>query len=463
MIRRLVRRFVAPRTTVLLLCLLAALLLLNVALPSPGVLGPERFERMVADHAVLRLLLVDLGLSELSTSPLFLGLLGLFFLNLLAVLVSRTGPTWRRIAVRPRSERGLKAWARMEESLTAPLPAGFGPKVAARVLRGFGYRVRRVGETTFWAVKHRTAPLGFLLFHVSFFLLCAGGLSIHYTRFVGRAELIEGQTFEGDYSAVLREAPFGGRPELAFDVVRVEPRFERGEPVHLRADLRMRQVGGSVIRSSRVNHPARWGGTRILVERAGLAPVLWLQDRHGFTVDRLAVPAPPPGEGPAEVALGEAAARVRVHPLGRDVSFPSREELPAARLRLQVQQRDELVFDERLGAGEAVDLPAGRLVLEEMRYWIGVRVIAERGGGFLIAGFTLGILGLAWRLLAYRRELALDWDAEGLRLVGRSEYFSWRFREELRSVRDALRAPEEDRTRATEPARADREEGGSDE
>ena len=94
---------------------------------------------------------------------MFLGVLGVFFLNLAAVLAVRLGPTWRRIALRPRAEDGLKAWARMEESLAAALPEGFGVGTAARALRGFGYQSRKVGEHTLWGVKHRTAPLGFLL------------------------------------------------------------------------------------------------------------------------------------------------------------------------------------------------------------------------------------------------------------------------------------------------------------
>ena len=46
-VRRAVRWFTSARVTVLLLCLLALLLLLNVALPQERVVGQQRFAEMV--------------------------------------------------------------------------------------------------------------------------------------------------------------------------------------------------------------------------------------------------------------------------------------------------------------------------------------------------------------------------------------------------------------------------------
>ena len=88
-----------------------------------------------------------------------------------------------------------------------------------------------------------------------------------------------------------------------------------------------------------------------------------------------------------------------------------------------------------------MELDQGRLVLEDFRYWVDIKVISERGGGLLITGFVIGILGLVWRLLWYRREVAITWDEERFRLVGRSEYFSKRFRDELEGVFSMLKEP----------------------
>jgi hypothetical protein len=433
---------------VVLLCLLALLLLLHVVLPQVNVVGEEELRSIASGNALYRFVLVDLGFGRMPTSPVFLTVLSLFFLNLLLVLVARIGPTIRRTVLKTRSEKGLQAWARLEESLTGSLPRGWNAGDAARTLRDFGYQVRRPGERTFWGVKHRTAPLGFLLFHISFFLICAGGMLIYYTRFVGAAVLVESQEFAGEYSEIERRPPLGDPDDLVFSLERVETRFERGEPIHLGAVFRFHQAGTTVERRARVNKPARWGSARILVHRAGLATVLWLQDSRGFTVDRIVSPVRTRGGPPSQIPLGDGTMVAIVQPLDPNAPFPSREELRDQSLRFVVARESLVLFDGKLRPGQAAQLEDQRLVLEELRYWIGLRVIAERGGGLLIAGFTAGVVGLIWRLLWYRREIAVTWDERSFHVVGRSEYFSGRFRGELRSLRSVLERGTDERASA---------------
>ena len=437
---RLVRWFLSARFTVGLLCVLAVLLLLNVALPQRAVLGEERYAAVLESSGpAARFLLETLGFGRMATSPVFLAVLGLFFLNLAAVLAARFKPTWRRVGLKPRSEKGLRAWARMEETHSGPLPEDWNAGRLVHILRGHGYQVRRPGKQTFWAVKHRTAPLGFLLFHLSFFLLCLGGVLIYYSRFVGTAVVIEGQSFTGDYGAVVRESPLGAPASLGFTVEEVEARMENGQPVHLGARLRVAGSGGSGLLESRVNHPARWGAVSILVEKAGLAPVLWLQDERGFTLDRVAVPARTFATSTTELEMANGEWKVTVYPLLSGSPFPERHELAETAVDLEVWRGEQELFGGELRAGEAAAFAGGRLVVEELRYWVGLRVIRERGGGLLIVGFTLGIIGLVWRLLWYRREIALTWEDGVFRLVGRSEYFSAPFEVELDSLARMLR------------------------
>lgn len=442
--RTLLRSFTSARVTVSLLCLLALLFVANVALPQASVVGPAAFAELVTGHPVRYFFLVTLGLGSLSTSPFFFSVLALFFANLGAVLAARFGPTWRRARMRRRSEKGLVAWlragARSGEALSAPRPPGFTPLRMVRALQGHGYRVRRVGERTFHGVRHRTAPLGFVLFHLSFFLVCAGALALYATRYVASASLVEGQELQAEDLHVLRRPRLGAPLVPSFTVDRVDPRFDEGQPVHLGAVVRFQRIGGAVERPARINGPARSGATAVLLQQAGLAPVLWLQDGAGFTVDRVAVSAGGRSGEATPVPLADGRLTVLIDPLPAGTPFPGRGELAATALPLQVLAGDDVVFAGALRPGEGGVLAGGRgrLVVEELRYWVGVQVVRERGGGLLVAGFLLGVVGLVWRLLWYRREVALGWDDANVWLVGRSEYYSVHFRGELAALLASL-------------------------
>lgn len=439
------KHLTSVRTALVLLCVLAFLLFLNVVIPQAAVMGDARYREMLRDSSEARFFLETLALGRIAVSPIFLITLGLFFVNLTAVLAARIGPTWRRVRMRQRSEAGLQAWARTADATTAPLPEGWALGTVVRTLMGFGYKVKRAGEATVWGVRYRTAPLGFLLFHVSFFLLFAGGALLYYTRFVGSATLAEGQTFTGDYLSVARQPPFGGAPELNFRLDEVETRYEAGQPVHLGASFRFRSGGGWIDKPARINYPAVWGNAQVLVRRAGLSPTLWLQDADGFTLDRVVVAAALRGSQPTVVPLADESLHVLIFPLKAGTDVPDREGLATTPLRIEVLTPEgETLYAGNLRSGQAADWQGGRLVIEEMRYWLGFQVIAERGGGLLIAGFVLAVIGLVWRMLWYRRQVAVTWDEASFRLVGHSEYYSWRFREELAEIHGALaRGPDQ--------------------
>lgn len=430
------RRLTSVRTTVTLLVIVGILLLVSVTLPSEDSLGPaaESFTRSTAG----RLLLEAAGLDRLGTSPIFLAVLTLFFLNLTAVLVDRAVITVRRTRLRPPSEATIDRWCDAPNAVTGPPRDGLDSEGVLTVLRGMGFPAVQAGDGLAWGVKHRTAPLGFLAFHLSFYLVLLGGIAIFLTRFVGVSALVEGQSFQG-YTQVQRTAPWIEPPELPIRLERVEARFEDGQALHLGADLRFEGAGTSVVKSTRINHPARWGASTILVNRAGVAPILWLQDRDGFTIDRVAVAAETLSGNPTDVALAGGAYQFRITPIAGRGHFPNREELQAVDVRVEaLDESGRTLADATLTAGRSLDLGEVVLVIPEIRYWAGLTVVREYGAAALIAGFVLGTLGLIWRLMLYRREIAVVWDGRSVSVAGRAEHFSHHFREELAMVSEML-------------------------
>lgn len=422
------------RTAALAMTALGVLLLLSVTLPQRQTLGEEAFAEMVASNPAAAFVLSTLGLGNVASSPVFLAVLGLLFVVLTAVIVDRIRATLRRVRFLPPAAATLRARAASDAAVVGPVRPGW-LKATRTVLAGFGYEAETVAEDAVWGVKHRRAALGFPLFHVSFFLLLVGGGLIFFTRGVTATRLVEGQELASAGLHVLRQPRWGRLPELRLLLTEVSVAHERGEVTELAASLA--GPGGS--QAVRVNHPARYGATSILVTGAGLAPSLWLQDEAGFTLDRVAVAVEGPNGSEAVVPLAGSRVRLTLSPLPLAGPLPNRAELATTEVAVAATGEGLARWSGTLRPGERVALGPFSLVLEEVRYWAELRAVTERGGGWLASGFALGVSGLVWRLVWHRREIAVTLRGDMITIHGRSELYHHRFAHEVAAVAEVLR------------------------
>ena len=446
---RLLRLATSIRTTVVLLLVLSLLLLLNVAVPQERTIGTDAIREMVDASTANAFLLDTLGLANIPTSPVFLFVLVLFFINLVAVLVERLKPTLEKTRLRtPSLETAIK-WTSSPKAMRVALPDGWDARRAIQTLRGFGYKPVRISQDTWWGVKHRMAPLGFLIFHISFFFLSAGGLMIYYTRFVAGVRLIEGQPFDGYFRETIRTPPVGVPTPVGFTLVKIDPHFTDGEPTMLEATIRSAGISGGREQIVRINEPAKWGSRSILVTAAGIAPEIWLEDLDGFTIDRVSVATPTRVDRPTTVPLAEGKLSIQVRPHLDGQEFPSREILPSTRFEVTLPPGPESGDPRRevLETGQIIEHGPHRMRIANVRYWGEFLVVDEKGGLLLILGFVLGVIGAVWRLMLHRREIVVRWTSDELRVTGRGEFFLQRFQDELAtimSVIDTSRPTEQD-------------------
>lgn len=432
--KRLWSLLASLKTTAWLLILVSILLLFNVVIPQAAVLGEDALRLMAEGSPARTFFLFTLGLGRLPTSPVFLGALGLFFLNLLAVLTDRTGATLRQVRMRDMSEEQVKRQTGQATALSVALPGGWATSDALRLLRGHGFKALRMGESAAWGVKNRMAPLGFLVFHASFFVLCLGGVLLFFTRSVGTVRLVEGQSNGGNLSQMLRVAPWDTCPPTIFELREVNAEFIAGEATELMATLRFSMPGGGRDATARINHPARLGPATVLVEEAGVAPELWLQDNQGYTVDRVSAAAATRGDKPTLISLDGGRFQVTLQPTWQKEGLPNRAELADLPVTLSVREGNRLLFGGPIRPGHWAKAGPCTLHLVRHRFWGGFRIVTERGGGLLISGFLLCVVGLLWRMLAFRREVFLSWGDGELKVAGRGEFFPGRIRDELESI-----------------------------
>jgi cytochrome c biogenesis protein ResB len=420
------------KTSAVIIAALSLGLLLSVLLPQETV-DPGGYATAVRGGPAARFVLETLGLGRFSTSPVFFVLLGAFFANLGAVLVDRVGITLRRIRVGTPSGAQVGAMLAGTEASRLPEAIPDAEARASEILSDLGFSVRPVGRGTIWGVKHRLAPLGFPLFHAAFFVLAVGSLGLYLTRDVVEVIAAEGQAVSSRGGAVGRRAPLGAPPEVTVEVRRVDVALEEGRPTDLAATVALAGAPGDA-RLARINHPAVWGDLTVLVGRAGIAPVLWLVDERGFTLDRVAVLAVVRGELPTRVTVGGDVEAI-VAPIPVSASFPERRALPTVPISLRLRVGEGEVFDGTLRSGEGVEVGGRTLRLQEVRYWAGLTLVRERGGGLLVAGFLMSVLGIVWRMVWHRREIVVSFEDGMMRVGGRSEFYPARFRNELEQTR----------------------------
>ncbi|MGB8930018.1 MAG: cytochrome c biogenesis protein ResB [Anaeromyxobacteraceae bacterium] len=323
------------KTTAILIAALAALLLVNVLVPQARI-DPDAYAAALRRGGVAPFLLERLRLGHVSTSPVFVGTLVAFLVNLAGVLVDRVGVTARRLRLAVPTGPQLAA---LLGDATATAVPGSPAEVAARatqVLETMGYRVLAVGHGALWAVKHRWALLGFPVFHAAFFVMALGDATLYWTREVVSIGACEGQTVASAEGAVGRRAPAGPSDPVSITVDRVDVKLDRGKPTDLAVDLRL--LPGAAVRTARVNHPAVWGDLSALVDRVGVAPVLWVMDEGGYTRDRVAVMVQSRGDLPTRVPLDAGAIEAVVEPIPVGPAFPERSALSHARIWLRLRQ-----------------------------------------------------------------------------------------------------------------------------
>lgn len=402
------RRLLSLRTTALILCLLILFLILNVVIPQERVVGKEAIERAVAESAWKYFLLEDLGLTRLPTSYPFLLILGAMYMQLIVLLWKLGRSTRKRVQQAPAS------WEKWKSVIVKNSATKSVVEAAAHA----GFRLRHLDESSWWGVRNRYSPAGFLILHGSFILLLSGGLLLYYTRTVIEVAMVSGDTqvFSGSGPGkIVRSGPFA--PSVApfsIQLVRVEAKKEMGEPVALKARVRFLSDASAAERDAAVNHPASFLGFNFLPMSTDLAASFRLYDRSGFPLDTV-------------VALTQCqAGRETTVPLAKPCSVVVEcREKRTALLRCG-EEKGKMALE----VGESITTDSYYLTLASLTPWVSFLVVYERGSMFLVAGFALAVAGLIMRFLFPRQDIVITTES----LHFRGEFFPLAFEEFIQKM-----------------------------
>lgn len=200
------------------------------------------------------------------SSPLFIGLMGLFGLNLVLCTLHRF-PGVMKTAFRPNDTPSR------EELLALPIHAsiqGASLDNAERAFRGAGFGMKRTGENRLFAERGRLGHLGATVVHLSLLLLLAGGMTSLLTGRRGHIVLRPGE------DASLAVLGNGAKIPLGFtlrlDSFRAEYYANHPErPKSFTSSVTVIPFEGTPFhREIRVNHPLIRNGLTVYQSSFGL-------------------------------------------------------------------------------------------------------------------------------------------------------------------------------------------------
>jgi cytochrome c biogenesis protein ResB len=403
------------------------------------------------EDSLLNSLLDTIGFTDIYMSPLTIALLVLFFVNLLVVTVNRFPVMLKRayfMGEMPSFTAEQVKTAKAGHVIVQEGNSKVGEQLKIFFKKKRWYFSGTTTKDTFLAIKNRTSPIGFLLFHLSFFLCLAGALMIAYTRFSGNLPLTEGQSFEGDieqFRVINREPRIWKRlGALKLYVEKVQPFYEREVPTELVVSLQATYRDRTTRRVLLVNEPLHAGPMSILVQNIGISPLFIIRGPTGKQIDAAYVSLNVLG-GAEDTFTFETDRRFNfivkffpdyVKENGHESTRSVEMKNPA--MRLVVGKDNKVIYQGTIREGETAQIGNFTISFEDIRYWVEFLIVREYGKIPLIAGFIIASIGLIMRLVFYQKRLrlAVEHGKEGASIFidGKSEYFMHSFKDELESL-----------------------------
>lgn len=430
MLKKTIKYFSSLRFTILLICLLGMIFALGLWIPQKRLLKTIYLEWQKNSPALVDFL-DSLGLTTIYTSPITLTLWFLFFLNLTLVLWQRWPVIKSRIAVSDSKIADPETVGGYPFRGSFPLPDSLDSASVITRIQSKGFSVLG-NENGFYGLKNRRAPLAFMLFHLSFFLILLGGLISVYTEFNGYLDLAQGESFQGELSRYNTTQPLlmpeiGSPPDASFKVKSIVPRVAHNTPTGISVLL---VDGRGKTHEVDINRPYTTEHTSYVFKHLGVSPLFVLTDSSGRETGGAYIKLDVLQRKPDRFILGGFTFTATFYPdfVMVDGKRATRSmEFNNPVFFISAEQDGKKAGEGLVPKNGSLEFSGHRLEMRDMPFWVRFFVVKQRGLSILYAGFAIATIGVIWRLLFYRREIVgavreID-GARSLVVAGRSEYY----------------------------------------
>lgn len=297
------------------------------------------------------------------------------------------------------------------------------------------------GKEIVHAYRGITAPVGNLLFHLSFFILLIGIFLSIYCRIDGKARVAEGTIFDGGKESYesLTSSPLAALPDVRFSVDTVSPSFWGNQLLFtdLRADLALNDGSKG---SAWLSKPVKINGARVTIAGLGNAARYVLKDKEGNVLAegmKLLNNFLPGSEDGFNIPGYPHRFQVAYYPdsvvKGDNVSNRSMNRINPV-IGLRVYRGRFPVFTGPLKEGEYAEFDNLKLTFNEVRYWGDFKILKNPGFLWIWVAFAMMVSGLIWRFVFFKREVVVIEENGQYFLYCRSDLFPRLFEERMREI-----------------------------
>jgi hypothetical protein len=430
MFNKLFKQLSSLRFTILLICLLGIIFAVGLWIPQKRLLKTIYIEWQKNSPELVSVL-DALGLTTIYTSPITLTLWFLFFLNLSLVLWQRWPVIKNRIVLSDSKIADPETVGGYSFHGSFPLQHSIDGARVITLLQKRGFTI--LGDDSgFYGLKNRLAPIAFMLFHLSFFLILLGGMVSVYTEFNGYLDLAQGESFQGDINRYNKSPQpmlpaIGSPPDSFFTVKSIVPKVTYNTPTGISV-LLVDKNGAS--HDVDINRPYTTEHTSFVFKHLGVSPLFILHDFSGkelggayFKLDVLQ-------RKPDQFTLGGFNFTATFYPdfvMDNGKRATRSMEFNNPVFFLSIVQDGKKVGEGLVQKNGSLEFAGNRLEMRDMPFWVRFYVVKQRGLSILYAGFALATIGVIWRLLFYRREIVgavkTKEGVNTLVIAGRSEYY----------------------------------------
>ncbi|HXE95208.1 MAG TPA: cytochrome c biogenesis protein ResB [Dongiaceae bacterium] len=430
MFNKIIKYLSSLRFTILLISLLGVIFALGLWVPQKRLLKTIYIAWQKKSPALVSFL-DALGLTTIYSSPITITLWLLFFLNLSLVLWQRLPLVKKRITLSETMIADPVTAGGYPFRETYPMPNDLNGETVVGLLRKRGFTVLG-NETGFYGVKNRLAPIAFMLFHLSFFLILLGGLISVYTEFIGYVDLAQGESFQGELnrynaSPSPKMPEIGSPPTVSFTVKSIVPKVIHNTPTGISV-LLVDSAGKT--HDVDINRPFDTEHTSFVFKHLGVSPLFVLKDSSGKEIEGAYVKLDVLKMKPDRFTMGGYTFIATFYPdyvleNGKRASRSMEFNNPV--FFISVEQYGKKIAEGLVPKNGSLEFAGLRLEMPDMPFWVRFYVVKQRGLSILYTGFAIATIGVIWRLLFYRREIiGAVRERDGVRclvVAGRSEYY----------------------------------------